>query len=342
MRDVHPWSPASTRWRCACRAALPPPAQSRHSVVRSRRPAPNSSERVSATAEAVVADLGERIPAGRRRRRDAGRAGIDDQGCRPSYRAAASGRRRGGRDRGRGRNCAGTRAERHRRPACCPHYAPGAAVRIDAASVSGGEALLAFGPRRVAGAERARAVSTCRRRATCARRRLEPLFPSPCARPHRCGHDRRGACAAFGPWRGDQRPAQQRARRHRATRPPCRNRRDRHLMTSAPGIDKALLDRFTAIVGPGHALTAPAVSSPSSPSAAGSGAGGPRSCCGRGSVEESTASSHSPARRAPRSCPGRQHGAGRRQNPRPGGPRDRAVAVANSIASARSTRSPTR
>ncbi|WP_412842008.1 L-threonylcarbamoyladenylate synthase [Brucella pseudogrignonensis] len=38
------------------------------------------------------------------------------------------------------------------------HYAPDAAVRLDAASVDAGEALLAFGPKRVAGADKA--VST--------------------------------------------------------------------------------------------------------------------------------------------------------------------------------------
>ena len=38
------------------------------------------------------------------------------------------------------------------------HYAPDAAMRLDAAEVEAGEALLAFGPRRIAGAERAVAV----------------------------------------------------------------------------------------------------------------------------------------------------------------------------------------
>jgi len=38
------------------------------------------------------------------------------------------------------------------------HYAPAAAVRLDAREVMQGEALLAFGPRRIAGAERAVAV----------------------------------------------------------------------------------------------------------------------------------------------------------------------------------------
>ncbi len=38
------------------------------------------------------------------------------------------------------------------------HYAPGARVRLNAASVTAGEALLAFGPSRAAGAEKARAV----------------------------------------------------------------------------------------------------------------------------------------------------------------------------------------
>jgi L-threonylcarbamoyladenylate synthase len=35
------------------------------------------------------------------------------------------------------------------------HYAPGAAVRLDATALEPGEALIAFGPDRVAGAERA-------------------------------------------------------------------------------------------------------------------------------------------------------------------------------------------
>lgn len=38
------------------------------------------------------------------------------------------------------------------------HYAPDAAMRLDAAEVEAGEALLAFGPRRIVGAERAVAV----------------------------------------------------------------------------------------------------------------------------------------------------------------------------------------
>jgi L-threonylcarbamoyladenylate synthase len=38
------------------------------------------------------------------------------------------------------------------------HYAPDAGVRLDADAVRPGEALLAFGPRRIAGAEAARAV----------------------------------------------------------------------------------------------------------------------------------------------------------------------------------------
>ncbi len=38
------------------------------------------------------------------------------------------------------------------------HYAPDAALRLDAAEVAAGEALLAFGPARIAGAERAAAV----------------------------------------------------------------------------------------------------------------------------------------------------------------------------------------
>ena len=38
------------------------------------------------------------------------------------------------------------------------HYAPDAAMRLDAAEVEAGEALLAFGPQRIAGAERAVAV----------------------------------------------------------------------------------------------------------------------------------------------------------------------------------------
>ncbi len=38
------------------------------------------------------------------------------------------------------------------------HYAPGAAVRLNATDVAAGEALLAFGPARALGAERATAM----------------------------------------------------------------------------------------------------------------------------------------------------------------------------------------
>ena len=38
------------------------------------------------------------------------------------------------------------------------HYAPSARVRLDAAELRPGEALLAFGPKRVAGVERAAAI----------------------------------------------------------------------------------------------------------------------------------------------------------------------------------------
>ena len=45
------------------------------------------------------------------------------------------------------------------------HYAPDAAVRLNAAEVKEGEALLAFGPERIAGAEKAVAVLNLSERA---------------------------------------------------------------------------------------------------------------------------------------------------------------------------------
>ena len=125
-------------------------------------PSANSSGRITATsAEAVEADLGRRIPLivdggqtpvglestivkvedGRvRLLRPGGIAAevIEAIAGRPVLRGAAAGIEAPG--------------------MLASHYAPGAAVRTGATSVHPGEALLAFGSRRVAGAERAVAV----------------------------------------------------------------------------------------------------------------------------------------------------------------------------------------
>ncbi len=124
-------------------------------------PSANSSGRVSATtAEAVVADLGGRIPL-------VVDGGATPVGLESTIVRVADGRivllRPGGVAADEIEAAAGIALERGAKGIQAPgmlasHYAPGAAVRIDAASVSDGEALLAFGPRRIAGAERARAV----------------------------------------------------------------------------------------------------------------------------------------------------------------------------------------
>lgn len=124
-------------------------------------PSANSSGRVSATtAEAVVADLGGRVPL------------VVDGGATPVGLESTIVRvvdghllmlRPGGVAADDIEATAGVPLERGAKGVQAPgmlasHYAPGAAVRTDASSVSESEALLAFGPRRIAGAERARAV----------------------------------------------------------------------------------------------------------------------------------------------------------------------------------------
>lgn len=124
-------------------------------------PSANSSGRVSATtAEAVAADLGGRIPL------------VVDGGATPVGLESTIVRvvgdrvvllRPGGVAADEIEAVAGHRLERGAKGIQAPgmlasHYAPGAAVRTDATSIGGGEALLAFGPRRIAGADQARAV----------------------------------------------------------------------------------------------------------------------------------------------------------------------------------------
>jgi L-threonylcarbamoyladenylate synthase len=124
-------------------------------------PSANSSGRVSATtAEAVVADLGDRIPL------------VVDGGATPVGLESTIVRvvgdrvvllRPGGVAAEDIEAVAGVPLRRGAEGVQAPgmlasHYAPGAAVRTDAASVGDGEALLAFGPHRIAGAERASAV----------------------------------------------------------------------------------------------------------------------------------------------------------------------------------------
>ncbi|CAG0963334.1 Threonylcarbamoyl-AMP synthase [Rhizobiaceae bacterium] len=124
-------------------------------------PSANSSGRVSATtAEAVVADLGDRIPL-------VVDGGATTVGLESAIVKVADGRivllRPGGVAADDIEAAAGMPLERGATGIQAPgmlssHYAPGAAVRTDASGVSEGEALLAFGPLRIAGAERARAV----------------------------------------------------------------------------------------------------------------------------------------------------------------------------------------
>ncbi|HHZ10941.1 MAG TPA: threonylcarbamoyl-AMP synthase [Rhizobiales bacterium] len=124
-------------------------------------PSANSSGRVSATtAQAVVADLGDRIPL-------VVDGGATPVGLESTIVKVSDGRilllRPGGIGADEIEAVAGVPLERGAKGVQAPgmlasHYAPGAAVRTDAASVRDGEALLAFGPRRIAGAERARAV----------------------------------------------------------------------------------------------------------------------------------------------------------------------------------------
>jgi L-threonylcarbamoyladenylate synthase len=125
-------------------------------------PSANSSGRISATsAEAVAADLGGRIKL------------IVDGGATPvglesTIVKVENGSLRllrpGGVAADEIEAAAGVRLLRHegggiQAPGMmASHYAPGAAVRLDAAEVRPGEALLAFGPRRAAGWENAVAV----------------------------------------------------------------------------------------------------------------------------------------------------------------------------------------
>ena len=124
-------------------------------------PSANSSGRVSATtARAVADDLGGRIPL-------VVDGGATPVGLESTIVRVVGGRvfllRPGGVAAGDIEAAAGVPVERGAKGVQAPgmlasHYAPGAAVRTDASSVRDGEALLAFGPGRIAGAERARAV----------------------------------------------------------------------------------------------------------------------------------------------------------------------------------------
>lgn len=124
-------------------------------------PSANSSGRVSATtAQAVADDLGDRIPL------------VVDDGATPvglesTIVRVVDGRlvllRPGGVAAEDIEAVAGVPLERGAKGVQAPgmlasHYAPGAAVRTNATSVGEDEALLAFGPKRVAGAERAKAA----------------------------------------------------------------------------------------------------------------------------------------------------------------------------------------
>ena len=133
-------------------------------------PSANSSGRVSATsAEAVAADLGGRIPLVV----DGGSTpvGVESTivkvengrvrllrpgGVRAAYIAARAGAR-GGRALAAQRGAPGAAVEAPGMLAS--HYAPRAALRLDATSVAAGEALLAFGPSRIPGARDAAAVA---------------------------------------------------------------------------------------------------------------------------------------------------------------------------------------
>lgn len=125
-------------------------------------PSANSSGRITATtAEAVAADLGDRLEL------------IVDGGATPVglestiVRAEADGvriLRPGGIGAEEIEKAAGVKLLREAAKGIqapgmlVSHYAPGAAVRPDAREVRDGEALLAFGPNRIAGAERAVAM----------------------------------------------------------------------------------------------------------------------------------------------------------------------------------------
>ena len=124
-------------------------------------PSANSSGRVSATtAQAVAADLGGRIPL-------VVDGGATPVGLESTIVRIAEGRivllRPGGVAADEIEAAAGITIERGAKGIQAPgmlasHYAPGAAVRTNASSVCDGEALLAFGPRRIAGAARALTV----------------------------------------------------------------------------------------------------------------------------------------------------------------------------------------
>ena len=154
-------------------------------------------------------------PADRRWRTDPGRAGIDDRQGRGRLAAAAApggiaaedieallGRPllRGG--------AAGVEAP----GMLASHYAPGAAVRLDAREVRPGEALLAFGPSAIDGADKAVAVLNLSPSGRSARSRGQSLLDDPGARPQRRGNHRRRADPRCRARRGHQRPAAPRRR----------------------------------------------------------------------------------------------------------------------------------
>ncbi len=127
-------------------------------------PSANASGRVSATsAEAVAADLGDRIPLVV----DGGAAPVGVESTivkvengqlrllRPGGVAASDIEAVAGAPLLRGAPGAAVEAP----GMLASHYAPRAAVRLGATSVEAGEALLAFGPRRIEGAEHAVAVA---------------------------------------------------------------------------------------------------------------------------------------------------------------------------------------
>ena len=179
-------------------------------------PSANSSGRVSATtAVAVEADLGQRIPLivdggptpvgleltivkaegnAVRLLRPGGVAGEDIERVlgQPMLRGGAVGVEAPG--------------------MLASHYAPGAAVRVDARQVRPGEALLAFGPAAIAGIRKSRrhpepvAVRRSRRGGG------QSLRDGAGARSQRRGNDRRHAHSANRSRRGHQRPAAPRCR----------------------------------------------------------------------------------------------------------------------------------
>jgi len=125
-------------------------------------PSANSSGRVSATNAAhVQADLGDRIPL----IVDGGQAGV---GVESTILKVEEGRLRllrpGGLAADEIEQVAGVRLLRTQAPSIeapgmlASHYAPAAQVRLNVADVRPGEALLAFGPHRAAGAENAVAL----------------------------------------------------------------------------------------------------------------------------------------------------------------------------------------